>query len=63
MAGGIVYVAVDEVRGVGRRGHGDGRRQEPTTPLAVYGHQVYPELPAAQQVLAAVAALVPPAPC
>jgi hypothetical protein len=31
-------------------------------PLAVYGSQIYPELPAALAVLAAVAALLPPAP-
>jgi hypothetical protein len=61
VAGGIVYVAATRFAVSVVVATATGAVTGATTPLAVYAHQVYPELPAAAAVLAAVAALVPPA--
>lgn len=59
LAGGLVWVAVTRL-GVGvALATGVAAVAGTTTPLVVYAHQVYPELPAALAVLAAVALILP----
>jgi hypothetical protein len=59
VAGGIVLVSVTRFGVSVPVATVAGAVTGASTPLAVYAHQVYPEVPAALAVLAAVAALVP----